>query len=210
MKNKKIKILLFIIGGLILFTGGLLTNKILDNDDSSIKKPVDISKKEEIDNFLVKRENILNVCKEEPCNIYGGQYYHINYSGGIKVVETIVNNINTETRQFYEMANSSNMEDESCAPFRDLYNHSLTTFTEYFYYEDESFVSLATLRKVRNICTNKVESEQKAYIYDKNEKKVITQEEFIAKLNITQEEIDNAIQHSLDIINKYDIKYQKN
>lgn len=205
MKNKRFKILLIVIGLLILLTGGLLVTKILDVDNSTDNKPIkDSPSKEKFNTLATKKENTLNVCKEEPCNVYGGQYYHINYSGGIKEVETIVNSINNETKQFYEMANNSNMEDESCVSFRDLYNHSLTTFTEYHNYENENFVSLATLRMVKNICTNKVESEQVAYIYDKTEKKVITQEEFITKLNVTQEEIDSAIQQSLDVVNNYD------
>lgn len=206
MRNKTFKILLVIIGVLILFTGGLLITKILDDDNSTDSKPIKDTplKEEAVDTLEVKRENTLDVCKEEPCNIYGGQYYKINYSGDIDEVKSIVNNINNETQQVYEIANTSNMEDESCASFRNLYNHSIITFTEYFNYEDENFVSIAILRNKKNICTNEIESEQKAYIYDKNEKKVITQEEFIVKLNVTQDEINNAIQQSLDTLNTYD------
>jgi hypothetical protein len=149
-----------------------------------------------------ERKTVKN-CKTSDCEIpEEDTYLQLKLNTSYKLLDEKIDSINKDTLKYYKMANESDTNGSNCSSVKKLYYHEKRFTTDYFNYENEYYVSIAVQRTEYNLCSNDVtRSQVEWYMYDKENDKLLAQEELIEIENITQEEINKAITSAIDIIN---------
>lgn len=154
--------------------------------------------------------NSIKTCKTKDC-IYNENinYYYLSYDTGVSEIDEIIEKINAETKNKYDKTKSSNFDSEFCKDKVDTLNISHMYNSNYIVYSNNDFITIGVIHESHDLCKNEYESLQAtAYIYDRNDKKIITQEEFKKKLGIHEEQIYEAIEFSVNDMNKINNKYK--
>lgn len=151
--------------------------------------------------FRIKEIKKVEMCKKaEGCLVDNPQYFHwLDFDSNIKEVNDAIDKINANTQKYYDQVEKSNVDKKECENVKDIYNHSVNVFSFIKRNSDEKYISACVLRDVKNLCTNEVTKvTPEIFIYDVKAKRMLTEKEFIDKENITQKQINDAIQGALD------------
>lgn len=154
-------------------------------------------------NFELSEKNALkieNCYDENNCWMKPVDYYYtLTVDGDYPALQKKVDKINKDTKIDYENAKSSVTETaeegDSCYDVKDVFYHRFSYVRDYYSYEKKDLVSVAVQRKEYSLCDDEVAVNQvEAYIYDKKEDKIISQDEFKKREKITDKEIRTAIE----------------
>lgn len=121
-----------------------------------------------------------------------------------EVVQKEIQKINDNTLKFYKRQKKSNLDGGLCTEeARKTYYHSLEIYSITDKIVNDDYIACSVIRLVRDVCSGKAEkNEPDVMIYDYKKKKLLSQEEFKAQENITDEMIYQAIQATIDYLNK--------
>ncbi len=149
-----------------------------------------------------ERKSIENCKVEEECDIWNIDYYDkLVLDKKYDVLEEKISKINNDTEKYYEMVKKSDTKSDNCSKVKDMYNHSKRVVSNYTNYENSKYVSVSVKRIIYDLCEENLEAKQEeTYIYDKNSKKIISQDEFKKKEKITDDEVYEAIKKTVKII----------
>lgn len=190
MKSKK-KVLIITISVLVIILALVLI--FIFNKKSSNDQFFDYPESE--------RKSIEN-CKAEGCDIWNTDNYDkLVLDKKYDVLKEKIDKINNDTEKYYQMVKKSNTNSDSCSKVKDMYNHRKRVVSHYTNYENKKYLSISVGRIIYDLCEDTIEPKQEeTYIYDKKSKKILSQEEFKAKENISDKEIYNAIKKMVKII----------
>ena len=195
MKKKKILPLIFIAVAIIIIIIGIVflllpINKKETKETS--KSSTELGDRKEVE-----------ICKTEDCkSTQIVEYAYIEVNSPNKQVKDMVEKLNKKTNQYYEKTKNSNMDDASCSNVKDMYYHSYKAEVNPFSYVSADYISVAIQANEYYLCTEEIISNPvEAYIYDVKENKILTQEEFLKKKNITEEKITSCIEENVKVLN---------
>lgn len=188
-KNKIIIVTISIILIIIAIILVLVLNKKTSNNDF-----FDYSESD--------RKSIENCKSEEDCDIWNiDNYDKLVLNKNYDVLKEKIDKINNDTEKYYQMVKKSNTNSESCSKVKNMYNHSKRVVSNYTNYENKKYLSISVGRIIYDLCENTMEPlQEEVYIYDKKDKKILTQDEFKSKENISDKEIYNAIKKMVKMI----------
>lgn len=199
MRNKRKLAVIIIIVGLILMILGIILG--------TTKKTATPKENIKYDNFDVDENLTIDMCiAKENCDINPEAKYHlVTLKNAPKNFKTIIEQINKTTKNNYNNALSSTLEDPACALVKDKYKHSLIYYVDYNLFENSEFIIIDTKREETNLCTkeSKIQAPE-VYVFQKEKQKIITQSEFRKELDVTDIEIENAIKENIQILNELD------
>ena len=174
-----------VIVGIIMIGSGLLIYNI-NPQKSATKK----------EGFVLKDYKKMTMCPiSKGCELEDAKFKTIEFDTTIEMVSNKIAQINKETKDYYEMASASTTDDsEVCAHRKDAYKYSSYITTDYQLYENDEIISIAVNRVIQNLCTNSQETTPyDIFIYDKKQKKELTQQELLDRLGYTDDMIKGVI-----------------
>ena len=120
--------------------------------------------------FRIKEIKKVEMCKKaEGCLVDNPQYFHwLDFDSNIKEVNDAIDKINANTQKYYDQVEKSNVDKKECEIGR------------------------------AHVWTQVTKVTPEIFIYDVKAKRMLTEKEFIDKENITQKQINDAIQGALD------------
>ncbi len=192
MKNKKyliisiVGIILVVVGGVILFLPG----------SSNINKKM----KAKYASLTFEEDMNINFCVDSNnCPIPGaGVYKKIKYDTNVDEIKEKIDSINKDTEKYYEKSNNSDAK-ECDAEMQQYIKKSYYVTSLFDIYSDEEIVSFTVTRSEIDYCNeekNKV-LPLVSYTYDLKEGKFLNNEDIMKRENISQDEINHAIQGSI-------------
>lgn len=195
MKSKIFSIILIVLG-IGLITVGIFTNN---------RQPELKNAPKGINGYTVKEKNVIKTCYDPECQSEKTDLYaDISYKYDSKVLQNAIKILNKNTTNFYKVASESTMEDPNCSPeIRAVNKNSIRFSNDYNTYSDGKVITLNIKRTKTNICTREVESMQSEnYVYDIENDKMLNIEETMQKLQISKEELNNAIKKSNETLSR--------
>lgn len=180
MKNKVV-LASFLVCVIILLIGLKLIEK------EPIKTPTPSAPEKE---FIVTEDKTIEICSDESCELKQTRTYPIiKIDLKIDEVQEKIDKINEQTINYYEEA-----ENNKCIDY----------YTDYDLYNDKSYVSIMLRRTKTNLCTNEITHlEPVVYLYDKTERTFFSAKDLFHKKDITNEQVQKAIQKNIDLNNKF-------
>lgn len=151
---------------------------------------------------LIKTEKF---CKDETnCPLYAENIYaQLTFDIKNKEIQQWIDKTNQQTTNYYEEAINSNTETEICNTTKDIYTHRLNTITDYIINIGKEYISLSVKRTKYDLCTKKVnESPYETLLFNIKKNKIITQDDLIKELNLSEELIKNSILQNARILNQ--------
>lgn len=148
-----------------------------------------------------ERKTISN-CKNDSCEISDVDYYDkIVLNKKYDALEKKIDKINKDTEKYYKLVNESDTNSSECFAVKDVYNHRYRSVFDFVNYDNKNYVSISISRINYDLCRNTIDYKPtESYIYDKKEKKIISQEEFKLREMITDKDIKQAIEATIKII----------
>lgn len=158
-------------------------------------------KKNEKDNetsiieFEYEKYKYITYCKDENnCPLGEQTYANLSVNGVHGKLKQVIEEINSDILQSYELSQSSSIEGAECSSVTDLYNYSLAFFNYAEIYEDENIITIAYMKSGKNLCTNiSLASEFISYYYDVSTNTFFDEEEFKSRYDINDDDIISAI-----------------
>ncbi len=190
-KNTKNNILLIviIIIALIMIGGGVF---VLSKKDSGSKEKLFYEFKDD-------ETKVVDICKKEGCGVPSQDKFVFlkvkdNYSD---IFNNSIKEINEETEKYYNEVKNS----PACSNDVDKFYHSKFVDVQFENYENNYYVSITPIYTITDLCEMKATRPAiKTHIYDKTDQKLLTQEEFIKKIGVSEEEIQQAIKENNELI----------
>lgn len=181
-KNNKIIIVLIILLLVLLLSGIVVYN---------------VFHKEEDTFFQYDQKYTIENCKTDDCKMPREiKYDLLELKTEIPELDSAIETINQKTIDYYNQTKNSNLNSEVCVQVKDLYNYRFITLSFFSNYETDKYMTIAVSRQHKDMCTGeKTTDPTEVYIYDKNRKKIITDDEFRTQEKITEEIILKSIQH---------------
>ena len=194
-KNKKIIIVLIIAIAVLALVGIMLFLR-----SSSTKE-------EKVDTFFdYPKDQIkkIKVCKNSSdCMFPDDVFNYLTVKDQYTGLNESIKMINKETEDYYNQVKNSDLSSDECSAVRNKYTKGLYVENVFINYSNDKYISINTKRTITNLCTMKITRPQvKVYLYDIKADKMITQDEFIERENITDEEIKTAIDKMNEILKK--------
>lgn len=157
----------------------------------------------EIIDYSYGETQTLDFCiSSENCSVLPMEYSPLVYNTSIIDIQNMVNEVNADMKKYYEEAVASTLNDASCTAVHDVYKHSLRPHFDITIFESKKLTNITASYLISNLCLDSVEYlPLKSFAYDKEEKKVLSQEEFKKKYNVSNQEIELAIQENINLIN---------
>lgn len=188
--NKKVVIVISIVALIFILSLALLlfrrdSNTLTLNSyfDESEKRIVKNCKLENTDDCLPVRDDV---------------YLKLVLAKSYPGLDEKIDDINAATDNLYELAMNSDMSSDDCIEVKDKYLHQRRYDSIYDTYENDKYVSVAVQRYNYDVCTNGYGVDPiEVYIYDIGKKKIISQNEFIKNLKITDNEVKKAIDNDM-------------
>ena len=144
--------------------------------------------------YSLTNRKVVKNCINDTCPIGAeSHYYNLELEYNIDDINNIVKKMNNDTKKLYEETINSTIEDEECSAVRETYIHRYINSLIYHNYENDKYISLAVDRFKYDACLNKTE----AYIYDKQKKEIITQEQLKQQEQVNDVDVIQAINKSL-------------
>lgn len=179
MKNKKPLIILIVIIILLMILGSIIYAYI----------PRKTTSIESIGKFKVEKAYEYKLCNEL-CGFAQNNYYRkINFNTNIDDVNKMVDDINNESKKLHEKVLASKITDKrECAGKTDLYNYSYLSTANFYDYVGKDYIIIGVQRTEYDVCAGKYDTKElEVNIYDRKNKKMISQEEFMKQNNISDE-----------------------
>lgn len=186
---KKISMLLVSLLIILSFTG--CNNKKTSEDFKKI-------------NYDLKDLEYVKICDDESkCPVKATIYFgDMNFTSDVKEIDDAINVINNDTKKYHEKTIESKVEGTAC---KENINYTYFVNSTYYQYTNDDFVTLGVVRNGYYACDDKNDPiATTSYIYDIKEGKMLTQEEFKTKINLTDAKIKEAIDSTINTMNKYD------
>lgn len=168
------------------------------------------SKEENIENtnfWDYDNTNKIKICKKnstEECQrpIYD-IYNLIKIKYDNKVLNKELDRVNKETMELFEETKKSDISDSTCDSVRNKYNYRLSNEIRYANFENDSVISIAVHKVQADLCTEEVKTlSYEVFNYDKEEKRLLTQEEIKEIEQVKDEEIANTIKDATERLSK--------
>lgn len=198
MKSKK-KLIIFVVIILLVSVFGI-TIFVIKNNPKKPKEPdkevkTILSDSEDQYGFSYVNKKRLDVCKDKDnCNVVEPLVLTLKSESKIEEVQSIVKQINQKTEEYEKIFENSTTEEPTCQSVQNIYKHSLMPETKYEMYQNENILSMTVFRYQTNLCTREYANIPiEVYVYDKNNNKILTQEEIAANNNITYDYIKEQI-----------------
>ncbi len=195
-KKKIVLIVVAVIIVLLIVLGVFLSNKYVNSEDYAESKL----------KYHLSTDGLkLDICKKSDCQ-YDTEHSYLSLSLDYKIdlLQNEVEKMNKETERLYKEDNASSTSDSACSKVKNIYNKRYFHDNNFNVYENDEYIFISVSRTKTDVCTSKSISDQvNTKIYDKNTKKIISQEEFIKANKINKSEVIDTINKSLDISNKY-------
>lgn len=186
--NKKNKII--IIGIIVLLIIVLISVILL--------KVVKINDKEE-DNYFYSfdQKYTIKICKSDDCKVPNEiKYDLLELKNDIPELNSSIKKINNDTIKYYNETKKSKLDGEECSSVKNIYKYRNITTTYFSNYESDKYIVIAVNRIHRDLCSKENTNDSpEVYIYDKINKKIISEKEFKENENITDDLINTAINY---------------
>lgn len=146
----------------------------------------------------------IKICDDETkCPVLGTtNFADVKYPTDVKEINDAINTINSDTKKYREKTLESKVDGEAC---KENINYTYFVTSTYYQYTNDDYVTFGIVRNGYYICSDKNDPiATTSYIYDIKEGKMLTQEEFKKKLNLSDSKIKEAIDSSINIMNEYD------
>lgn len=143
----------------------------------------------------------LDLCKKDNCIHAGNKlsYPILTLDYKIDSLQNEVEKINKKTEKIYKEDNNSSTSSPTCSKVKDTYKKRYVHTSSFEFFENDKYISLSVQRTKTDFCTDEASTDQaEISIYDKNKKKIISQESFIKNIKISKSNILKAINESLD------------
>lgn len=182
--KKKVYLIILIIIAIALTVAGLFLLNEPTTEEKTLPTPSDYSL-----TTLYKT----TTCYTKDCEAKSeDSYLKISYNYDSKILQDAITKLNKETEAYYNQVITSTVDNQTC--LNTFNNHSLRIYNTYDSYTTDEIISISIQRTKINLCTNETEPFQvTAYLYDIKEDKMLTTKEVMTKLNISDEDIKNAI-----------------
>lgn len=189
---KKVSIFLFLLGIILLGAGCYFVVFRSNKINKEIVPKIEINSFGEVNPCL-------DTSNCQPFAIV--EYPNISYSSGT-AIDSKIEKINQDTKKYYQTAIDSDVSDGSCVSVNTIYNHSRQTFSDLYEYHNDDYLAFAISRIDINLCANLKDSQQmESYVYSIKEEKLLTQEELKESLQISNEDLKEAITQTIDEYN---------
>ena len=188
MKKKILLIIIAVVFVICIVFGLVVFNK--NNNES---------KNDLFYEFSEEETKVIDICKKSGCGFPSQDKFFFmkvneEYSG---LLNNSIKEINKETEKYYNEVNNS----KECPNETDKFYHSKYVDIQFENYENNNYISITPIYTITDLCEMKVtRPEVKTYIYDKTDQKLLTQEEFIQKIEVSDGEIQQAIKENNDLI----------
>ena len=196
--NSKIILVILLIIGTSLILGTI----------TYLKTPKD---KDNKDNLGYKDIKKIIICKSKNCNFDSELYFqYLNTYEGKDKLNKEIKKVNDRTDKYYDLVLNSEFDRKECSNAKKIYNYSLGMRTYTKKHEDSDIISICINRQVIDLCTMKVKEviEPDIINYDVKKNKLLTQEEFMNKYNVTDEDVKEVIKIEIESFpeKKYNIE----
>lgn len=183
--KRKFALIIVLVGVVCLGIGAYL---ILTNDET-------ISLESEPTFELIDKKYIEN-CLNTGCNVSNDLYAHLSYSGEVNAIDDALKTMNGNTDYYYDYVITSSFD--GCEVGKDTYTYRKSINNDYYYYINDDYITFAVDRVEKDFCTTLTTVvPTEVYIYDKEEEKILSQDEFQSKLGYSSEELDKLITNYL-------------
>ena len=147
--------------------------------------------------FSFDQKYTIKICKSNDCKVSNEIKYDIlELKNDIPELKSTIKKINDETITYYNETKNSKLDSEECANVKDIYKYRNITKTFFSNYESDKYIVISVNRIHQDLCLEKsINYSQDVYIYDKINKKIISEKEFKERENITDDLINTAIQY---------------
>ena len=189
MKKKITSIVLFCIG-LLMIGGGIFYIVYNINQKNPLPK----------NSYKLTDGKSIEVCiNPDGClNMGTDTYANITYNIENKDIQDTLEKVNKETEELYQKAINSDMSDPECQAYTSWYEHRYRSNMLYYSYTGDDFVSFFIQRMNQDLCVEGSEEyEYEFYYYDINKNKFLTEQEVMEKVNISDEDVKDAIRESV-------------
>ena len=153
----------------------------------------------------IQSERIVDYCvvPNECPHPVPSTFADVTYETKNKEFNDWLEKVNKETDAYYEETKKSNTNDSACSEVKNVYKHSIRNVVNYSLYTGEKYVSVSVHRFSQNLCTGDITPiATETFIYDQENDKKTTKEELLENLNLTEKDIEKAIQNNIDYTNK--------
>lgn len=189
MKKKITSIVLFCIG-LLMIGGGIFYIVYNTNQKNPLPK----------NSYKLTDGKSIEVCiNPDGClNMGTDTYANITYNIDNEDIQDTLEKVNKETEELYQKAINSDMSDPECQAYTSWYEHRYRSNMLYYSYTGDDFVSFFIQRMNQDLCVEGSEEyEYEFYYYDINKNKFLTEQEVMEKVNISDEDVKDAIRESV-------------
>lgn len=191
--NKKQFVFLVVIVIFVIFVFGFIIFLFKKSDNEY-----------ELNSSIEDGKYLINCRKDENDDeclpISNSRYSTLHLKNNYSALDKKVDEINKETDRLYKSAlESDTNKDDQCDSVKDLYKYRYLDETYYDTFEDDKYSTVAVRRSRYDACYSVYSNmEMEIYIYDIKKKKIVSQDEFIKSLNVSDKEIDDAINKDLN------------
>lgn len=189
MKKKITSIVLFCMG-LLMIGGGIFYIVYNTNQKNPLPK----------NSYKLTDGKSIEVCiNPDGClNMGTDTYANITYNIDNEDIQDTLEKVNKETEELYQKAINSDMSDPECQAYTSWYEHRYRSNMLYYSYTGDDFVSFFIQRMNQDLCVEGSEEyEYEFYYYDINKNKFLTEQEVMEKVNISDEDVKDAIRESV-------------
>ena len=179
-----------IIRGLLIVGIIMMVSGVILYHNASQPKP---KTKQVTQGFQLVDSKKLEMCQGE-CELEDTEFATLKLDTPIKEVSEKIDEINNETKTYYEIANSTINNIPECIEASNRYKHQFYILTNYKLYQDDEIISIAVNRTKRNVCNSTYETlPYTITIYDKKNKVELTQSDILYKAGYTEETVNQVI-----------------
>ena len=190
---KKVALIILLLS-VLMVTYGLIY--IYQNKTSSNEKKV-------TQGFQLIGTKTVKICQKK-CELESMKFSELALDTSIPVILEKINQINSDTKNYYELATSDINKIEECSAVRDKYKHQFYILTNYQLYQNDEIISIAVNRTKRNVCNSTYETiPYSIIVYDKENKIELTQQDILNKAGYTEETVNQAIINYIENNNKF-------
>lgn len=149
--------------------------------------------KDEVDengfNYTEKKK--IDICKTKECELKPLIYSKVSHSSNQKELDKVLEQINKKEEEYYEKTLANSMKKEDCSNEKfQKYNYREYISSGTMNYENKKYISIMYYASKVNVCDDTYE--EYPYIigvYDKEKKRLTTDEELLREYNISKDSI---------------------
>lgn len=203
--NKKVRTIGIIIISILL----IILIAIIIYNVVYLSKEDDKQSSNEIKHISLDYKTLENCYNELDCESPYSEYATIKTDITSSNLMNILNNLNTKINDSYNKSlNSTDMTTPGCVNYTNLYQRSIMTQNNLTIYDSDDLLGFTLLSEETNLCTSLVNEDLEVYIYDVKNDKVLTEDEFKERYDITDDIISATIEANVNATNEiYGLSY---